>query len=163
VVQSHVVKVLVTLSKELPAGIGLGSVNSRTFPIFNISSLSEGLNDTMAEQNGLVGHNLAFSCNELIELIMAFGPNELIELIMAFGCNHKEHIEFNNIGPSSLIVEYLQMQCSFSISSAATTKSSNAIPFGGTSNKSFDTKLCFYISVGCCICHLVTKWSFQLD
>jgi hypothetical protein len=62
------------------------------------------------DHNGIFGRNLAFgrklaySHNELIELIMTFGRNELIELIMVFGRN--ELIEPNDIGPK-LIVTFL--------------------------------------------------------
>jgi hypothetical protein len=92
-VRSHAVKVPITLSNELPAGLGLRSANS----------------------SSLVGRNLAFGrgCNltfgryELIELIMAFGHNELIEFTLAFGRNHKKLIEPNDISLSNqLIVEY---------------------------------------------------------
>jgi len=47
------------------------------------------------------GRKLAYSHNELIELIMTFGRNELIKLIMAFGRN--ELIKPNDVSPRLIV------------------------------------------------------------
>ncbi len=109
-VRSHAVKVPITLSNELPAGLGLRSANSSSLVGRNLAfgrNLTSGRN--LIGRNLAFGRdrNLAFGRYKLVELIMAFGHNELIELTLAFGRNHKELIEPNDISLSNqLIVEY---------------------------------------------------------
>jgi hypothetical protein len=73
-----------------------------------LKELQAGLGLCLAKPNGLIGRNLAFVRNELIELIMAFGRNKLIT-----ACGHKELIVLTNVGPlNKLIVKYSEIRCS---------------------------------------------------